>query len=138
MQSVRVRRALRAAQWLFPVLLLVLARPVSPAPAPRVFTDPDKGATVQLQAGDLIEIHLQCNPTTGYYWYLLPQSTRLMKLTGQSQTEPDQPGVGRPVVQIFKFQAVGRGDGVVLLHYVRSWEPPSPTDQQFDLHVSIR
>jgi predicted secreted protein len=40
-------------------------------------------------------------------------------------------------VQIFRFEAVKRGDGVLLLHYVRSWEKPDANEQQYDLHVTI-
>jgi predicted secreted protein len=46
--------------------------------------------------------------------------------------------VGRPIFQIFRFQAVSAGNGVLLLHYVRSWEKPVLAEEEFDLHVSIR
>lgn len=129
----------RASLWLVFALILVAASQVSTAfAATRVFTDADKGATVQLNVGDELELQLKSNPSTGFAWYLHTQSTPLVKLTGQSQTQSTEPGVGRPVVQIFKFRAVKAGDGVVLLHYVRSWEKPSADEQQFDLHVSIR
>ncbi len=62
------------------------------------------------------------------------QSTALLKLTSQSET---QPGVGRPIVQIFEFAPKATGTGVLLLHYVRSWEAPSASEEQFDLHVTI-
>jgi predicted secreted protein len=61
----------------------------------------------------------------------------LLKLTGQSQTEATEPGVGRPVFQIFKFEPRRSGDGFLLMHYVRSWEKPAPDDEQFDVHVFI-
>lgn len=106
--------------------------------ATRVITDADKGTTVAMNVGDVLEVRLGANPTTGYMWYLHRQSTPLLKLTGQSQTGPTGPGVGRPVYQVFTFKARSGGEGVLLLHYVRSWEPPSPGEQQFDLHVSIQ
>ena len=106
--------------------------------ATRVLTDADKGSTVQLKIGELLELHLRSNPTTGYSWYVHPRSTPLLKLIGQSHTQVPQPGVGRPILQVFRFQAVGTGDGVLLLHYVRGWEKPMADEEQFDLHVSIR
>jgi predicted secreted protein len=45
--------------------------------------------------------------------------------------------VGRPILQAFRFQAVAAGEGVVLLHYVRSWERATADEEQFGLHVSI-
>ncbi len=100
--------------------------------ATKTITDADKGGTVHLKVGDTLELRLKSNPTTGFMWYLKKESTRLLKLTGQSETKPPEPiagqptMVGQPVVQIFEFQAKQPGDGVLLLHYVRSWEPSSP------------
>ena len=87
--------------------------------------------------GDVLEVRLSSNPTTGFDWYVHKQSTALLKLSSQSQTDATQPGVGRPIVQIFKFEPSGTGAGVLLLHYVRSWEKPDPNEEQFSLHVTI-
>lgn len=106
--------------------------------ATRVFTDADNGKSIQLKRGDRIELRLESNPTTGCEWSVLPQSTPLLKASGQSQTTPESSGVGRPIQQIFRFQAVTAGDGVLLLHYVRSWEKPSADEQQFKLKVTIQ
>jgi hypothetical protein len=40
-------------------------------------------------------------------------------------------------VQIIDFAPTGKGTGVLMLHYVRSWEPPNPNEQQWSLHVTI-
>ncbi len=110
----------------------------SASAATKTVTDKDKGATVQLKTGDMLDVQLKSNPTTGYQWSVDPKSTPLLKMTEQGQTQATQPGVGRPIFQIFKFQAIGPGSGVLLLHYIRSWEKPSADDQQFDLHVTIK
>jgi predicted secreted protein len=121
-------------------LLTVICLPPSALAANRVVTDADKGATVQLKLGDTLEVRLRSNPTTGYQWYVHMRSTSLLRLVGQSQTSAQQPGVGRPIVQVFRFQAVGAGSGVLLLEYIRAWEhPPSKSNpEQFDLRVNIR
>ena len=111
--------------------------------ANKTITDADKGGTVHLKAGETLELRLNSNPTTGFMWYLKKESTRLLKLTGQSETKPPEPGagqptmVGQPIVQVFDFLARQPGDGVLLLHYVRSWEAPSPDEQQFQVHVVV-
>ena len=111
--------------------------------ATKTITDADKGGTIHLKAGDTLELRLNSNPTTGFMWYLKKESTRLLKLTGQSETKPPEPAagqpvmVGQPVVQVFEFLAKQPGDGVLLLHYVRSWDPPSPDEQQFQIHVVV-
>jgi len=138
MQPARMRRQFHAAPGLFPValLLLVFCAPLSYA-ATKVVTDADKGGTVEIKMGDTLEVRLNSNPTTGYEWYVHKQSTTLLTLASQSQTQPTQPGVGRPIVQIFNFAPKAKGTGVLLLHYVRSWEDADPNEEQFSLHVTI-
>jgi predicted secreted protein len=138
MQVARMHRKSAAHSWLLLAAFFLLAiGPAVASAATKVVTDADKGGTVTIKMGDVLEVRLSSNPTTGYAWYLLKQSTALLKLTGQSQTQATQPGVGRPIVQIFDFAPTGKGTGVLLLHYVRSWEPPDPNEEQYSLHVTI-
>jgi len=118
-------------------LLAIVCHPQTVFAATKVITDADKGGEVHLKTGDQLELRLRANPSTGYMWYLQAKSTPLLKLTGQSQTEATEPGVGRPVFQIFKFEPRRSGDGVLLMHYVRSWEAPSPDEEQFQVHVLV-
>jgi inhibitor of cysteine peptidase len=138
MQVARWVRWRDSARWLFLFSLLgIFCQPQPASAANKVITEADKGGTVHLRMGDTLEVRLQANPSTGYMWYIQAKSTPLLKLIHQSQTEPTEPGVGRPVFQVFKFEPRRPGEGVLLLHYVRSWEPATPEDQQFDLRVTI-
>jgi inhibitor of cysteine peptidase len=129
-------------RWLF---LLALAATFCCSPsafaATKVITDADQGGKIHLNLGDTLELRLKSNPSTGYMWYVEKESTPILKLGRQSQTQPDDPSmdpaVGRPVIQIFKLETRHRGQGVLLLHYVRSWDKPSPDDEQFKLHAVI-
>jgi len=138
MQLVRLRRWSGPVSWLvlFVLLGIVCSSPKGLA-ATVVLTDADKGGAVPLKAGDTLELRLYSNPSTGFMWYVEKESTPLLKLVRQSQTEPTQSGVGRPIFQIFLFEANRSGEGVLRLHYVRSWEKPKPDERKFDLHVSI-
>jgi len=138
MQPVRSDRWFDSLRWFFIcVLLAIIIRPEMAFAATKVATDADKGSIVHLKVGDQLELRLQANPSTGFMWYLQAKSTRLMKLTSQTQTQPTEPGVGRPIFQVFNFIAREPGAGDLLLHYVRSWEPPAADEQQFILHVMI-
>jgi predicted secreted protein len=106
--------------------------------ATKVITDAYKGGKVHLKASDTLELRLKSNPSTGYIWYVEKESTPLMKLIRQSQIESTKQGVGRPVVQVFIFEPRRSGDGKLLLHYVRSWDPPAPDEQQFEILVVIQ
>ncbi len=138
MQVARMLRNSAANSWLLLAGLFLLAIcPVMARAATKVVTDADKGGSVTIKMGDVLEVRLTSNPTTGFMWYLHKHSTALLKLTGQTQTQSTQPGVGRPIVQIFEFAPKATGKGVLLLHYVRSWMNPDPDEEQFTLHVTI-
>lgn len=139
MQPARLRHWLGPVSWLvlFVLLGIVCSSPKGLA-ATRVVTDADKGASIHLKAEDTLELRIQSNPSTGFMWSVLPESTPLLKLVGTSQTEPRKSGVGRPIFQIFQFHAERSGEGILLLHYVRSWEKPTPGEERFEIHVFIR
>jgi inhibitor of cysteine peptidase len=138
MHIARMHQKSAAGSWLLAALFLLASCPAVARAATKVVTDADKGGTVTIKMGDVLEVRLSSNPSTGYAWYLQKQSTALLKLTGQSQAQPTGPGtVGRPVVQIFDFAPTGKGTGVLMLHYVRSWMNPDPNEEQFSLNVTI-
>jgi predicted secreted protein len=120
------------------LIVALFIAPQAALAATKVITDAEKGSSVQLKLGDILEVHLCSNPTTGYSWYVHPKSTQLLRLLGQSQAQSHQPGVGRPILQVFRFQAVANGDGTLLLHYIRTWERQTANEEQFDVQVSIR
>jgi predicted secreted protein len=138
MQSVRSGRRVDFVRWYVMLALVAVAiYPQRGFAARKVVTDADKGGDVQMKVGDVLEVRLNSNPSTGYMWYVHPKSTTLLRLNGQTQTEATEPGVGRPIVQVFTFEAKRRGDGILLLRYVRSWEKPALGEEQFNLHVVI-
>jgi inhibitor of cysteine peptidase len=138
MRCVRAARRFDALFFLFLLAVLAFAfHPQKSFAATKVVTDDDKGSDVQIKLGDTLEVRLASNPSTGYMWYVHPKSTALLKLTGQTQTDAAEPGVGRPIVQVFTFQPKRAGDGILLLRYVRSWEKPALGEEQFMLHVVI-
>jgi inhibitor of cysteine peptidase len=139
MLSDRLIRRIDSARWI--VLLAVVAvtcLPQAAFAATKVITDANKGGVVHLKTGDTLELRLKSNPSTGFMWYVQPKSTPLLKLLRQSQTEPTKPGVGRPIFQVFQFEPRHSGDGILRLHYVRSWEKPTPDEDQFEIHVVIK
>jgi inhibitor of cysteine peptidase len=121
----------------FLVLVLVLAVDGAFA-ATKVLADADNGAKVRLKTGERFEVRLKSNPSTGFMWSVEAESTPLLKLVSQSQTRPAVKGVGRPIMQIFKFAAIAGGEGELVLHYVRSWEKPVPDEKQFTVHVVVK
>jgi len=132
----RLVRRVDCVWWLL-VLTAITCFSQAALAATKVIKDANKGGVVHMTFVDRLELRLSSNPTTGYMWYVEKESTPLLKLHHQSQTEPTEPGVGRPVFQVFLFEARRRGSGVLRLHYVRSWEKPTPEDERFEISVVI-
>jgi len=138
----RTVRWVGSGRWLMVLVAIVLSAQTAQA-ATKVITDADKGGVVHMKIVDQLELRLKSNPTTGYMWYVEKESTPLLKLHHQSQTEAPEPGegqpvmVGQPVFQVFTFVARHIGTGELKLHYVRSWEKPTPEDEQFEIRVVI-
>jgi inhibitor of cysteine peptidase len=142
MQLFRLLFRFAFVRWPFLVALLAIACiPQTVSAENKVVTDADKGGEVHLKVGDTLEVRLKANPTTGFMWFIHKESTPLLKLVHQTMTEPtDQSAgqnVGRPVFQVYNFEPRRAGDGVLKLHYVRSWEAPKPAEEQFTIHVFI-
>jgi inhibitor of cysteine peptidase len=129
-----------AVRWLL-MLVAIACFSQAALAATKVITDADKGGVIHMKLADQLELRLKANPTTGYMWYLEKESTPLVKLVHMTQTEPPdqsaEPAVGRPIFQVFTFEARHIGDGILRLHYVRSWEKPTPEDERFEIRVVI-
>jgi inhibitor of cysteine peptidase len=138
MRVAGLSRWIDSVRWVlvFTLVGLVL-QPQAAVAASKVITDADKGGEVRLKAGERFELRLKSNPSTGYMWYVEGKSTPLVKLVKQTQTEAEEPGAGRPVFQVFTFEAKRPGEGILMLHYVRSWEKPAAEDEHFDVHLRI-
>ena len=144
MMTDRSVRRVHSVRWLFLIVLMAISCFSQLAlAATKVVTDADKGGVVHMKVVDQLEVRLKSNPTTGYMWYVEKESTPLLKLHHQSQTEvpvppEEKPGlVGQPVFQVFTFEPRRAGTGALKLHYVRSWEAPTPDDEQFEIRVVI-
>ena len=140
----RLVRRFNSIRWPFLLILLAIACFVQTAQAAtKVITDADKDGVVRMKVVDRLELRLKSNPSTGYMWYVEKESTPLLKLHHQSQTDAPAPAegqtvmVGQPVFQVFTFEARRIGSGVLRLHYVRSWEKPTPEDEKFEIRVVI-
>ena len=138
MLPVRSGRWFDSLRWFFVcVLLAIIFHPATAFAATTVVTDADKGSDVHMKVGDTLEVRLQSNPSSGYLWYVHPKSSALFRLSAQSQAQATDPAAARPVVQVFTFQPRRRGDGILILRYVRPGQKPALGEEQFNLHVVV-
>ena len=109
---------------------------------PIQLTEADNGRTNSVNAGSEIKIILKGNPTTGYSWDVASYSTNRLQqirtveyLQSEQSGEKHRVGVGGKFV--FRFKAVGSGQGQIKLIYRRSWETNS-SDKIYSVMIEIK
>jgi inhibitor of cysteine peptidase len=78
---------------------------------------------LEVALGQEFAITLASNATTGYHWELVaPLDETVVKLISSEYKTPDTKALGAPGQEIWTFRAVGKGNTVIGLKYVRPWE----------------
>ncbi len=102
----------------------------------QTFTDPDSGTTVTLRPGGKLNLKLDSNPTTGYYWYLKDiDASRVDQLSEGYFADPAPEGVtGSGGHQMFVFEALSVGRSELKLSYERS---PQDVAETLTLKIKV-
>ncbi|MEL6858797.1 MAG: protease inhibitor I42 family protein [Pseudomonadota bacterium] len=92
------------------------------APAVQTLTDPVSGTDVTLRPGGKLELKLDSNPTTGYFWYVKDiDASKIDQLSDEYRADPAPEGlVGSGGHQLFVFEALATGKSTLTLSYERS------------------
>ena len=78
---------------------------------------------LNVTVGQEFTVTLASNATTGYHWELAaPLDEAVVKLVNSEYRTPETSALGAPGQEIWTFQAVGKGQTVINLKYVRPWE----------------
>jgi inhibitor of cysteine peptidase len=102
----------------------------------QTFTDPESGTTVTLRPGGKLNLKLDSNPTTGYYWYLKDIDASLVdQLSEDYFADPAPEGVtGSGGHQMFVFEALRPGRANLKLSYERS---PQDVAETLTLQIKV-
>ncbi len=96
----------------------------------------DSRSDVSLDVGDQLDVALESNPTTGYSWELGPLPDGL-QLVSSDFEEPGGSLVGAAGTQVFVFDVVGPGSGILRFEYVRVFDDPVVAEQIVEYVVTI-
>jgi inhibitor of cysteine peptidase len=104
--------------------------------APRSYGDSSNGQTIRLAVGEVIELRLAENPTTGFRWQLMANEGSACSVVSDRFEEPSgAPGGGGQ--HSWMIEATEPGACVIELRYRRRWgEPPEP-ERTFRVHVLV-
>lgn len=95
------------------------------------------GRSVRVEKGEIIEVTLGENPTTGYRWSFTKPGTPVCLLLDDTYV-PQGDGVpGQGGLRRLKFKANETGSCDIELSYRRSWEPSSSGGRTFRLHLQV-
>jgi len=86
----------------------------------------DSGRSIELAVGDLVELRLFENPTTGYVWSVTRDGSPVLDLldtTFASQSSPRQLGAGG--TRCWRFRASAPGTAAMEMEYSRPGDPQS-------------
>ena len=100
--------------------------------------DTENGATMTVKVGDIIQVVLKGNPTTGYTWTaaLSEQDESILEQMGEYDYVSDSGLIGSGGTFTFRFKALKAGEATLKLVYSRPWESVQPLET-FSMTVKV-
>ena len=102
----------------------------------------DNGSLVEVDAGQILVLTLESNPTTGFRWEVVGEKDAVLQSTGDAEfkvaSELDPPPLGTGGVEVFRFEAVAAGETQIELVYHRPWEEGVEPLETFSIQVIVR
>ena len=95
------------------------------------------GQTLEAAPGQIVEICLEENPTTGFRWRMA-QSGEAVATLVRDAVEPGRQAPGQPGIHRWQFKVVAAGSGPVRFVYRRSWEDDSAAARVFTVTLSVK
>ena len=104
-----------------------------------MITPESNGRTIELRSDQELIVRLPGNPASGYRWSLAAAPAAVLKLEGLPALErAASPGVGGPVVEIWRFTTAHTGQQVLVFDYCLPWETEAPPARQLSFTVTVR
>ena len=121
-----------------PLANYVVAAPKEEAKPDMIFTEANDGQTVQAHVGEVFEVRLDSNASTGYSWNVASQETQALEMLGDPKyVRPTTNAPGAGSQQVFRFKIKRIGATKLVLHYKRPWEQDKPPAQVFSLGLQV-
>ncbi len=94
---------------------------------------------IELNVGDIYQIKLEGNATTGYLWSFKTEfDGTILQYKDQKVERPDNNNiVGAPEINIWEFEAMKEGITTATLEYKRPWEKEEEPLQTIHYKITI-
>jgi inhibitor of cysteine peptidase len=103
-----------------------------------IVTQTDNGKSFEVHQGEVIEIRLAENPTTGYRWAIDHVDADFLTLQNSAFSPPPGAGLGGGGERTFTFTATQTGTARIQLKLWREWEGDRSITDRYALTVQIR
>lgn len=91
-----------------------------------------------MHQGDILEISLEGNPTTGYTWDIIELDTDILNLQGEAEYTASSDALGSGGIMTFTFLVSGTGIGRLQMVYHRPWEEDTEPLKSFNVTIDIK
>jgi inhibitor of cysteine peptidase len=105
---------------------------------PILVTEQDSDSTIELRSGDVLELVLDGNPTTGFTWEMDPVDTGVLLQISEPEFKPDTNLTGSEGKFTWRFEAVNSGQTLLRLVYHRPFEQGVPPARIFEATIMVR
>jgi inhibitor of cysteine peptidase len=96
------------------------------------------GSKVEVEAGGVLVVSLESNPTTGYMWEIEEIDDEILRQEGEVEYKAESDLVGAGGVETFRFKALTAGEGELKLVYRRPWEGGIEPLEIFSITVIVK
>ena len=103
-----------------------------------VLTEADAGTKIEVQQGEIFNVTLQGNQTTGYNWMIKSIDPAILELQGDPVYTPDSDAAGSPGTMTMTFKAVAPGETTLGLEYQRPWAETVPPEKTFEVTIVVK
>ena len=121
-------------------IMMLIGTTASCKPSEDVRLTLEKDKNIELYKGQTLIVELKANPTTGYQWQVLEEANEgvlLQKGEGEYVPYYAKPRIrGSGGTQIYRFQALNKGDATLVFEYRRPWEEKEPA-RRYIVHIKI-
>lgn len=122
--------------FMFLILPAMLAGGCAPGGPARINLEGDEA--LRVKNGQVLEISIDSNPTTGYLWSLEGFSgTDALASMGKYKYVRGSDRIGAGGKQIFSFKAVKKGDAKLIFEYRREWERSQAPAKRYTAKVTV-
>jgi inhibitor of cysteine peptidase len=95
------------------------------------------GQTIEIKPGDILSLHLDENPTTGYRWQENADYKDVLQLTSSEYVHNPTGMIGGGGQHVFTFSVLKAGTISLLFKNRRDWEDESASAASFTATVKV-